>query len=144
MSAAVPQPPCDACAETRGRRWDGVRVAWVYDKTPEIYDALVAEFKRDADILEIERPTTKPPPSVRQADPDEDEEDFDDDQVTGNLTLTARPDDTTMYYASFSTGYKSGGTNTDRIGFGFNPKFGPETSETFELGISRGAIHKFD
>jgi outer membrane receptor protein involved in Fe transport len=65
------------------------------------------------------------------------DEDFDDDQVTGNLTLTARPDDRTMYYASFSTGYKSGGTNTDRIGFGFNPIFGPEDTETVELGIKK-------
>jgi len=59
-----------------GRRWDGSRVVWVYDKTPEIYNALVAEFKRDADTLEIGRPTSKPPPSVRQADPYEEEEEF--------------------------------------------------------------------
>ena len=31
-----------------GRQWDGKRVAWVYDKTPDTYTALVSEFKRDA------------------------------------------------------------------------------------------------
>ncbi|SVB02960.1 uncharacterized protein METZ01_LOCUS155814, partial [marine metagenome] len=40
-----------------------------------------------------------------------------DSQVTGDVTLTIRPDEQTMYYGSFATGYKSGGTNTDRIGF---------------------------
>ena len=60
-----------------------------------------------------------------------------DSQVTGDVTLTIRPDEQTMYYGSFATGYKSGGTNTDRIGFGFAPKFGPEYTETFELGIKK-------
>ncbi len=60
-----------------------------------------------------------------------------DSQVTGDVTLTIRPDEQTMYYGSFATGYKSGGTNTDRIGFGFAPKFGPEYTDTFELGIKK-------
>ncbi|MGE4658570.1 MAG: TonB-dependent receptor, partial [Gammaproteobacteria bacterium] len=64
-----------------------------------------------------------------------------DSQVTGDLTLSLRPDERTMYFASFATGYKSGGTNTDRIGFGFNPKFGPETSEAFELGIKKDFLN---
>ena len=64
-----------------------------------------------------------------------------DSQVTGDLTLSLRPDERTMYYASFATGYKSGGTNTDRIGFGFNPKFGPETSEAFELGVKKDFLN---
>ncbi|MFQ5548030.1 MAG: TonB-dependent receptor [Woeseia sp.] len=57
-----------------------------------------------------------------------------DDQVTGTAKLTWRPTDTTMFYASFGTGYKSGGTNTDRIDSAFNPVFQAETSESIEIG----------
>jgi iron complex outermembrane receptor protein len=58
-----------------------------------------------------------------------------DDQVTGTAKLSWRPNDDTMLYASYGTGYKSGGTNTDRINAAFNPVFGPEDSETIEIGI---------
>jgi len=58
-----------------------------------------------------------------------------DDQVTGTAKLSWRPNDDTMLYLSFGTGYKSGGTNTDRINAAFNPIFGAETSETIEFGI---------
>ena len=40
-----------------------------------------------------------------------------------------------MFYASYAEGYKSGGTNTDRINPAFSEIFGPETSETIELGM---------
>jgi outer membrane receptor protein involved in Fe transport len=39
-----------------------------------------------------------------------------------------------MVYASFATGYKSGGTNTDRIDPELDYIFDPETSEAFEVG----------
>jgi outer membrane receptor protein involved in Fe transport len=57
-----------------------------------------------------------------------------DDQLTGTAKLTWRPTDTTMFYASYGTGYKSGGTNTDRIDTAFNPVFQAETSESIEIG----------
>ncbi len=57
-----------------------------------------------------------------------------DDQLTGTAKLTWRPTDTTMFYASYGTGYKSGGTNTDRIDTEFNPVFQAETSESIEIG----------
>lgn len=60
-----------------------------------------------------------------------------DDQVTGTLKLTYRPDDDTTYYASYATGYKSGGTNTDRINPAFETIFEPEHAETFELGLKK-------
>ncbi|ANO51880.1 hypothetical protein [Woeseia oceani] len=59
-----------------GRQWDGKRIAWVYEKAPETYDALVAEFKRDADTFEIRRPKTKRPPDIKAASLEEDDEDF--------------------------------------------------------------------
>ncbi|MEM7431174.1 MAG: TonB-dependent receptor [Pseudomonadota bacterium] len=58
-----------------------------------------------------------------------------DDQTTGNVKLTWFPSDTTMFYTSFSTGFKSGGTNTERISPAFDPLFGAETSESFEIGF---------
>jgi outer membrane receptor protein involved in Fe transport len=60
---------------------------------------------------------------------------LEDDQVTGNLKLTWFATDSTMFYASYAEGYKSGGTNTDRINPAFSEIFGPETSETIELGM---------
>lgn len=60
---------------------------------------------------------------------------LDDDQVTGTLKLSWFANETTLVYASFGTGYKSGGTNTDRISVNQNPIFDAETSESFEVGI---------
>lgn len=60
---------------------------------------------------------------------------LDDEQITGTLKLSWLVNDDTMVYASYGTGYKSGGTNTDRIAAGFDPVFDAETSESFELGI---------
>jgi outer membrane receptor protein involved in Fe transport len=38
---------------------------------------------------------------------------------------------------SYGTGYKSGGTNTDRIAEGFDPIFAAETSQSLEVGIKK-------
>lgn len=62
-------------------------------------------------------------------------ETLEDDQITGTVKLSWFANDTTMFYASFGTGYKSGGTNTDRINPIFSQVFGPETSESFEVGM---------
>jgi outer membrane receptor protein involved in Fe transport len=64
-------------------------------------------------------------------------ESIEDDQVTGTLKLSWQPNRDTLVYGSFGTGYKSGGTNTDRIANGFEPLFDAETSESFELGIKK-------
>jgi len=58
-----------------------------------------------------------------------------DDQTTGTVKFTWFPSDSTMLYASWATGFKSGGTNVDRISPAFDPIFGPETSESIELGL---------
>jgi iron complex outermembrane receptor protein len=60
-----------------------------------------------------------------------------DDRVTGNVGLTFRPNDSTMIYASYGTGYKSGGTNTDRIGLGFDTVFDAEDSKNYEVGLKQ-------
>ncbi len=58
-----------------------------------------------------------------------------DDQVTGTVKLTFFPSDSTMVYASYSTGFKAGGTNTDRINPAFDQIFAAETSASTELGL---------
>lgn len=64
-------------------------------------------------------------------------ETLDDDQITGTIKLSYQHDVDTLLYASFGTGYKSGGTNTDRIREGFDPVFDAETSESFEVGLKK-------
>jgi len=60
-----------------------------------------------------------------------------DDQISGTLKLSYQANRDTLLYASYGTGYKSGGTNTDRIAEGFDPVFGAETSQAFEIGIKK-------
>jgi len=61
----------------------------------------------------------------------------DDSQITGTVKLSYSPTKNTFLYASYGTGFKSGGTNTDRIGPQFNTVFGAETSRSFELGLKQ-------
>jgi len=70
------------------------------------------------------------------------DETVDDEQVTGTIKLSYQYDNDTMMYASYGTGYKSGGTNTDRIREGFNPVFDAETSSSFELGLKKDFVEQ--
>jgi iron complex outermembrane recepter protein len=63
------------------------------------------------------------------------DETIDDDRVTGTAKLSWFMNDVTMFYASYGTGYKSGGVNTDRIPESIDVVFDAETSESFELGM---------
>lgn len=60
---------------------------------------------------------------------------FDDDRITGTVKLSWFMNDTTMFYASYGTGYKAGGINTDRIDESLDVAFDAETSDSFELGM---------
>ena len=62
---------------------------------------------------------------------------FEDDVATGTLKLTYYWSDEIMTYLSYGRGYKSGGTNIDRISpaTGAPLLFDPETSESIELGL---------
>ncbi|MDX1515908.1 MAG: TonB-dependent receptor [Woeseiaceae bacterium] len=62
-------------------------------------------------------------------------ESIEDDQTTGTAKLTWFAGDNAMLYASYSTGFKSGGINDDRINPAFPQSFGPETSESIEVGF---------
>ena len=59
---------------------------------------------------------------------------IEDHRVTGNIKIAYQPNDNMMYYGSYSTGYKAGGTNTDRLGPGLGYTFHPETIEVLEVG----------
>ena len=58
-----------------------------------------------------------------------------DDQVTWNVKLSWTPNDDLLLYAGYATGFKSGGTNTDRIPAAFSQVFGAEKSDSFEAGL---------
>ena len=58
-----------------------------------------------------------------------------DDQVTWNVKLSWTPNDDLLLYAGYATGFKSGGTNTDRIPAAFSQVFGAEKSDSFEAGV---------
>lgn len=73
--------------------------------------------------------TTRPRSNIQES--------LSDDQISGTLKLSYQPDTDTLLYASYGNGYKSGGTNTDRIAATFNPIFDAETSQSFELGIKK-------
>lgn len=62
-------------------------------------------------------------------------EELSDDQVTGTAKLTWFASDYSMFYLSYATGYKSGGTNTERIPAAFESVFGPENSTSIEIGF---------
>jgi outer membrane receptor protein involved in Fe transport len=61
------------------------------------------------------------------------DETLNDEQITGNIKLSWRPDDNRMYYISYATGYKSGGTNTDRILQAFEPFLMPKPRKPMKL-----------
>lgn len=71
-------------------------------------------------------------PLAPQAEPNER---ISDDQTTGTIKLSWFPSDSTLVYLSYATGFKSGGTNVDRLPSAFSPLFDAETSESIELGL---------
>lgn len=72
------------------------------------------------------------PPMAPRADIDES---IDDEKVTGTMKLTWFASEQTMFYASYGTGYKSGGVNNDRIPETVPVIFDAETSASYELGM---------
>jgi len=112
---------------------------------------------KDMTNIFTENPTPAPPgfdlfgPFAPREDVDEK---FDESKVTGTFKLSWFMNDLTMFYASYGTGYKSGGINTDRVLASVDTVFEPETSEAYELGIKSDypdqalrvnlALHKTD
>lgn len=69
---------------------------------------------------------------------------FDDTEVTGTAKLSYYWNDDTMTYISYGRGYKSGGTNIDRISpaTGAPLLFDPETSDSIEMGLKTQFLDK--
>src|SRR5262245_34507324 len=73
----------DRAKKIAGAKWDGKRRAWVYLKDPSTYEALVAEFQKDADRFDIRKPKTARPPGIKPPVREPDEQ-F-DDQLSEDL-----------------------------------------------------------
>jgi outer membrane receptor protein involved in Fe transport len=93
---------------------------------------------KDMTNIFTENPTPAPPgfalfgPFAPREDVDEN---FDESKVTGTFKLSWFMNDLTLFYASYGTGYKSGGINTDRVLAAVDTVFEPETSGAYELGM---------
>ncbi|HVW70960.1 MAG TPA: TonB-dependent receptor, partial [Steroidobacteraceae bacterium] len=68
----------------------------------------------------------------------------DDKQVSGDVTLTWKPRDGLLGYATVRKGFKSGGFQTDIIDFSDPAQFNfkPETAVTYELGVKSEIAHR--
>lgn len=62
-----------------GRRWDAQLVSWIYPKTIECYEALKAEFERDADKFKIRKPKRKSLPEAVRTSQSQDDNDFENE-----------------------------------------------------------------
>ncbi|MGD9662999.1 MAG: TonB-dependent receptor, partial [Porticoccaceae bacterium] len=62
-------------------------------------------------------------------------ENLDDERLTGTIKLSWLPSRDLLLFISYATGYKSGGTNTDRINPALSTVFGAESATTFEAGF---------
>lgn len=70
---------------------------------------------------------------------------FEDEEVTGTAKLTYYWNEDLMTYVSYGRGYKSGGTNIDRIDpalTGSPLLFDPETSDSYEVGMKADFMDK--
>jgi len=63
------------------------------------------------------------------------QETLSDDQTTYTGKVSWFPSDSTMIYASYATGFKSGGINVDRLPLAVDPLLDAETSTSIELGL---------
>ena len=72
------------------------------------------------------------PPTTRRPGVDET---LEDDELTGTIKLSYFMNNDIMLYGSFGTGYKAGGTNTDRLATNQDQIFDSETIESFEIGM---------
>lgn len=97
-----------------------------YDPTSPVTQAILAPYASEGWGTYLFAPLS-PRPDINTS--------LEDDRVSGTAKLTWFASDSTMVYLSYGEGYKSGGTNTDRINPAFSVLFDAETSETIEFGV---------
>lgn len=98
------------------------------------FQQAILPFQSEGWALKALGATTSDRPDINET--------LDDEQVTGTAKLSYQYDNNTMMYVSYGTGYKSGGTNTDRIRAGFEPVFEAETSESLEVGLKKDFVEQ--
>lgn len=59
----IPAHQKERAKRMEGRRWDAVRVCWVYPREPSTYDAIIAEFGDELKDTVIRRPDRPEPPA---------------------------------------------------------------------------------
>ena len=107
-----------------------IGAALAQNMAPDMADlALILPFQTPGWAFKALGATTSDRPDIIER--------LEDDQFTGTIKLSYQPDRETLWYVSYGEGYKSGGTNTDRIANGFDPVFDAETSQAFELGLKK-------
>ena len=118
-------------AGAAGMALHGIQSGMIQPGTPEFFQAIYTfkPFQAEGWAAQSIAAATAARPDI--------EESLDDSQVTGTIKLSYQPNNETLVYASYGTGYKSGGTNTDRIATSFDPIFEAETSSSFEIGLKK-------
>lgn len=93
-------------------------------------------------------------PTVNQQSNGTYEGDRSDNEFTGTAKLAVKLNDEVMIYGGYDRGYKSGGYNLDRATFSYpfyggtgisidNLEFGPETVNSYEIGIKTNFSREF-
>lgn len=85
--ARLPTDAGERAHRIPGRQWDGIRKMWIFPKTVEVFKALQAEFKSDADVFAIKEPERG---VGAQVDPFESEEGGEPDALEDELTNIAQ------------------------------------------------------
>lgn len=109
----------DQWAVTAGLRWTDENKTMSNTFTENPNDPVPAGFIGLAELA--------PRPNI--------DEEFNQSKVTGTLKVSWFMNELTMFYASYGTGYKAGGINTDRIPSSADTVFEPETAQSWELGM---------
>lgn len=75
----------DRAKKINGRQWDGVRKVWVYPQDLPTYNALVAEFEKNADTFNISRPKAVRPADIMPPPEEVVIEEFEELRSSGDL-----------------------------------------------------------
>ena len=116
-------------AAAAGQALQGITTGVIPPGSPQFMQAIqtFSPFQQEGWMSQPLSSTTSSRPDLNTS--------MSDKKVSGTVKLTYQPNSTLMAYASYGTGYKSGGTNTDRIAVGFDPIFDAENSESAEVGL---------
>ena len=112
-----------------GQALQGITSGAITVGSPQFMQAIqtFVPFQQEAWYAQILAPLTAQRPDVS--------EEISDEQVSGTIKLAYQPSKDMLFYASYGTGYKSGGINTDRVAESVDLIFDSESSKSFEVGL---------